>query len=1085
MPPVLTLRPRTAIALRRLLLAMMIVVATVIPVVGAQEEGEGFDPNDYFSTMRWRNIGPTRGGRSVAVAGVVQDPQTYYFGSTGGGLWKTTDAGTTWSNVSDGFFKTGSVGAIAVAESDPNVIYVGMGEHAVRGVMTTHGDGVYKSTDAGATWTHMGLAATRVISRIRVHPKNPDLVYVAAQGATHGWTEDRGIYRSADGGETWEKIHFVSDQAGAADLSMDMSNPRILYAAYWQHIRRPWIVESGGPDSGIWKSKDGGDTWTELSDGLPETMGKIGVDVSRANPERVYAIVEAEYGDGGLYRSDDGGQTWAHLSDDRTIQTRSWYYMEVFADPQDENTVVVLNAPFMRSIDGGRTFERVGVPHGDNHDLWVNPTNNQIMVNANDGGANVSFNAGATWSTQQNQPTAQFYRVIADEQFPYHVYGGQQDNSAIGIVSAAPGRIGWSDFYNVAGCESAYLAFDDPKAPRYVYGTCIEGDIDVWDRESGERKPIRPYPELSLGVNPIDQKFRFNWNNPVVGSPHEVGVIYQAGNALFRTDDRGQSWAQISPDLTRNDEEKQQIGGGPFTNENAGGEVYNTIFYVTESPVQAGVIWTATDDGLVQLSLDSGATWNDVTPQAVQQMGRGGESPGEALINSIEASPHEAGTAYIAVSRYKFNDLTPHFFRTTDYGGTWTHIVDGIADEHWARVIREDPERPGLLYAGTENGMYISFDAGDQWHSWQLNLPTVPVTDLFVHPSGDLIASTQGRAFWILDDLAPLRQLAEVAMDAPMLLRPRDTVMVTWSGGFGPGPVGDEGSYPGQNPPSGVQIYFHMPVLDAAESDGAEGTDADTDADEPLVTLRVLDASGSQVRVMSSDTEVVEDAEPLSVQPGLNRVVWDFRHSSVEEVEDIAVFGSFAGREVAPGEYTIQLVIGEQTLSEQVTLAPAPWRTATAADYQAQDGFLAEVHELLGAMSSAANRLQGVRMQVEALAERVIDVEGSDDLREACDDLSERLEAWDAEIIARRTHNFQDIINFENKLLSQVIALVGAVDGTEPPVTAGARERLVDLQAEWAGHAERASQFDTDIETINTLVRDAGMGGIVLPSTEE
>jgi len=486
----------------------------------------------------------------------------------------------------------------------------------------------------------------------------------------------------------------------------------------------------------------------------------------------------------------------------------------------------------------------------------------------------------------------------------------------------------------------------------------------------------------------------------------------------------------------------------------------------------------------VQLSRDSGATWNDVTPEAVRQMGRGGESTGEALINSIEASPHDAGTAYIAVSRYKFNDLTPHFFRTTDSGETWTHIVDGIADEHWARVIREDPERSGLLYAGTENGMYVSFDAGDQWHSWQLNLPTVPVTDLFVHPTGDLIASTQGRAFWILDDLTPLRQLTAGDMDAPTLLQPRDTVMVTWSGGFGPGPGPGGGSFPGQNPPPGVQIFFHMPESEAVESE-SEDVDADADSDEPVVTLRVLDAAGGQVRVLSTDPDSIADAESLSVSPGLNRVAWDFRHSSVEEVEDIAVFGSFGGREVTPGEYVIELTVGEETLSQRVTLKAAPWRTATVADYQAQDEFVAEVHDLLGSMSGAVNRLYGVRTQIEALAKRAADVDGTDDLREACDDLSASLEAWDAEIIARQTHNFQDIINFENKLLAQVIALVGAVDGTEPPVTAGVRERLVDLQAAWAEHADRVSEFETEIESINAMVRDAGMGGIVLPSSEE
>ncbi len=1058
-------------------LSLALLVAAPGPSSAAPQQE--LDPDSYLSVMRWRNIGPTRGGRSVAVAGVVSDPRTYYFGGTGGGVWKTTDAGTTWANVSDDQFGTGSVGAIAVADSDPNVVYVGMGEHAVRGVMTSHGDGVYKSTDGGKTWTHMGLEETRVISRIRVHPRDPDLVYVAAQGATHGWTEDRGIYRSGDGGKTWARVHFVSERAGASDLSMDTTNPRILYAAYWEHIRRPWIVESGGESSGIWKSADGGDTWTRLTTGLPDTMGKVGVDVSRANPDRIFAIVEAEYGSGGLYRSDDAGSSWSHLSDDRFIQTRSWYYMEVFADPLDENTVYVMNAPFMKSIDGGRTFSTVAVPHGDNHDLWINPERNEVMINANDGGANVSFNGGLSWSTQRNQPTAQFYRVTADEQFPYHVYGGQQDNSAIGIASAAPGIIGWDDFYDVSGCESAYIAFDDPKAPRYVYGTCIEGDLDVWDRQSGERKPIRAYPELNLGVNPVNHKFRFNWNNPVVGSPHEVGVIYHAGNVLFRTEDRGQSWTEISPDLTRDDVEKQQIGGGPFTNENAGGEVYNTIFYVAESAAQAGVLWVGTDDGRIQLSRDAGSTWVDVTPEVVTQMGRGGEAPGEALVNSIEASPHDPGTAYAAVSRYKFNDLTPYVFRTTDFGATWTRIVEGIHDEHWARVVREDPTRSGLLYLGTENGIYLSFDAGDRWHTWQLNMPRVPITDLMVHPSGDLIAATQGRAFWILDDLSPVRGMsADGVADATVLLQPRDTVMVTWSGGFGfgaPAPAG-------QNPPAGVQAYFHL----------------DEETATNLVRLRVRDSAGDLVRTYTSDPDAPASAAgggppgfPFGVpagpstfqaQAGLNRLAWDFRHESVEQVDDIAVFGSFAGRQVPPGPYTLELEAGDEVLSTNVELTQPPWRLATAAQYAAQDEFLSEAQGLLGAMSSAANRMAGVREQLTALAGRVASHEGAAAIAEACQQLASRLEEWDGEIVQRRTQNFQDIINFENKLLAQAVAVVGSVDGTEPPVTAGARQRLTDLQAQWAEHAERLAAFEADIESINSMVRDAGIGGVLLPN---
>ncbi|MCZ6916275.1 MAG: glycosyl hydrolase, partial [Gemmatimonadetes bacterium] len=545
--------------------------------------------DELFSAMRWRNIGPFRGGRSVAVAGVPSDPLTYYFGSTGGGVWKTTDAGVTWTNVSDGSFNTGSVGAIAVAESDANVVYVGMGEHAVRGVATSHGDGVYRSTDAGKTWTHLGLPQSRAISRIRVHPKDPDLVYAAVQGAPYGESEERGIYRSKDGGDNWERIHFVSSRAGASDLAMDMTNPRILYAAFWDHLRRPWVVESGGDGSGIWKSTDGGDTWVELEEGLPDLMGKIGIDVSRANPERVFANVEAGDDKGGLYRSDDAGETWTHVNAERIIQTRSWYYMEVYADPQDEETVYVLNAPMMRSIDGGRTFTSVRVPHGDNHDMWINPTNNKNIINANDGGANVSFNAGRSWSTQRNQPTVQFYRVNADNQFPYHLYGGQQDNSSVGIASAALGGVTWKDWYASAGCESAYLAFD-PDRPQRVLGTCIQGGVDVWDRTTRLTKSTQPYAMMGLGTRASDQKYRFDWNAPIMASPHDPNTFFYGGNVVFKTSNYAQSWEVISPDLTRDEDDKQGLGGIPITNELAGGEIYNIIMYLIESPVVAGTI---------------------------------------------------------------------------------------------------------------------------------------------------------------------------------------------------------------------------------------------------------------------------------------------------------------------------------------------------------------------------------------------------------------------------------------------------------------------------------------------------------------
>ncbi len=820
------------------------VACSLVPSVRAQTP---IVDTALYGTLAWRNIGPFRGGRSVAVAGVPQRPHTFYFGSTGGGLWKTADAGETWANISDGFFKTGSVGAIAVAPSDPNVIYVGMGEHAVRGVMTSHGDGVYRSTDAGATWSHLGLTVTRHIARIRVHPTDPDLVYVAAQGAVHGPNPERGIYRSRDGGKTWALVHKVSETAGASDLAMDPTNPRILYAAYWDHQRLPWQVRSGGPGSGLWKSVDGGDNWSKLGGGLPGLMGKTGVSVSPVDPNLVWAIVEAEQG--GLYKSEDAGKTWRRTSSDRAIQTRSWYYMEVYADSRDRETVYVLNAPFLRSIDGGRTFQEIQVGHGDTHDLWINPADNRVMILGDDGGAEVTTNGGKTWSTQNNQPTAQFYRVNTDNRFPYRVYGGQQDNSSVAILSRNPAGFGITDrdWFGGPGCESAYIAFD-PDNPRYLYGGCYQGIITEMDAETRYDRDVMAYPATNLSISPKDHRYRFNWNAPILTSPHDPGVIYHAANVLFRTSDRGNSWTAISPDLTRNDKSRQGPGGVPITNEGAGGEVYNTIATVAESPKQAGLIWVGTDDGLVQLTRDGGASWQNVTPKGLP----------EALVNAVEASPHDAGTAYIAVTRYKFNDFTPHFYRTRDFGRTWDRIVSGVPADSWARVIREDPIRQGLLYAGTETGMLVSFDGGDHWQPLQRNLPVVPVTDLKVQ-GNELVAATSGRAFWILDDLGVLHQLSpETAQRDVALLAPAPAYRVP-GGGF---------SLPlprtGQNPPPGAQLRFFLKRA--------------PDSANP-VTVEVLDASGAVVRSWATRPGPGSSADSLRASAGMNLLRWNLRHT--------------------------------------------------------------------------------------------------------------------------------------------------------------------------------------------------------------
>ncbi|HLE85236.1 MAG TPA: hypothetical protein VJG13_12930, partial [Thermoanaerobaculia bacterium] len=727
------------------------------PAAPAEEAAEHPVDPALFGGLEWRNVGPSRGGRVTAVAGVPGEPFTYYFGATGGGVWKTTDGGTTWKNVSDEFFGSGSVGALAVAPSDPNVVYAGMGESPIRGVATGHGDGVYRSTDAGRTWTHLGLDGTEHVGGLAVHPRDPDVVWVAAQGSAWRTTAERGVYRSKDGGATWEQVLFVSDSAGASGLAMDPTNPRILYAAFWDHDRDPWRIRSGGPGSGVWKTTDGGDTWERLGLGkdggeegrLPEGMGKVRVAVSPARPERVWAMVEAD--DGGLYRSDDAGETWRLVNGERVLRARAWYYTHVFADPVDADTVYVLNAPFMKSTDGGRTFSRVRTPHGDNHDLWIAPEDNRRMINGNDGGANVSFNGGETWSTQGNQPTAQFYRVDVDSVFPYRLYGGQQDNSTVAIASAARGGIGRADWYDVGGCESAHVAFD-PNDPARIYAGCYQGIISEWDAVTRTERNVMAIPFLGLGTYPKDQPYRFNWNAPIEVSPHDPAVIYHAGNVLLRSSDRGRTWTEVSPDLTRDEEDKQGPGGEPITNETAGGETYNTIFYVAPSPHEARTIWVGTDDGLVHVTRDGGATWAEVSPPGI---GTAAE-PGQ--VNAIEVSPHDPAAAYVAVTRYKFGDYRPYAFKTTDYGASWTRIGGGLPEGSWVRVVREDPVRRGLLYAGTETGAFVSFDDGARWQPLELGLPVVPVTDLKIQDD-DLVAATQGRAFWILDELGPLRQV--------------------------------------------------------------------------------------------------------------------------------------------------------------------------------------------------------------------------------------------------------------------------------------------------------------------------------------
>lgn len=1007
--------------------------------------------------LAWRNIGPTRGGRSNAVTGVPGNPLLYYMGSTGGGIWKTEDAGISWKNISDGFFRTGSVGAIAVAPSDPNILYVGMGEHAVRGVMTSAGDGIYKSLDGGKSWKHTGLPASQHIAGIRIHPTNPDLVYVAVQGALYGPSADRGIYRSADGGLSWKKIHFVNELTGCSDLSMDPSNPRILYAGMWEHQRKPWVVISGGQGSGFFKSTDGGDSWQKLTDGLPSQMGKTAISVSPANPSRVYALLEAEGDKGGVYRSEDGGLKWSQVNKNRVTVARAWYYINIFADPKNPDKVYVLNAPTLKSIDGGKSFSNIEVPHGDCHNLWINPDNPDNMIEANDGGACISFNGGQSWSSQENQPTAQFYRVITDNRFPYFVYGGQQDNTTVAIASrTASARIGMKDWYEVAGGESAFIAFD-PNQPDKVFAGSYQGNIDAWDATTRIEKDVMSYPFIGLAVKPADARYRFNWNAPIVADPHRPGVIYHAGNVVFRTDNNGQSWTVISQDLTRNDKSKQGDGGTPFTNEGAGGEVYNTISYLACSPLRKGEIWAGTDCGLVHMSTDDGSSWQNITPTGL----------GEALVNSIELSPHEPGTAYLAVTRYKFNDPSPLVYFTRDYGKSWSLRVKGISTGDFVRVVREDPIRKGLLYAGTETGMYISFNGGEHWQRWKTNLPAVAITDLTIR-NNDLVAATSGRAFWILDDLGPVQQGNWEAqpLKSAKLFTPRPTVR--WDVPAPTTPVA------GQNPLNGVIIHYWLPEA----------------MDSATLSLKVYDTNKKLLRTYNSRPDKKHMVYPggppppqvIPAKKGLNRFNWDMRLENIPGVPNTFINGSYRGRLVAPGDYTLVLQTPTDSQSVSISIIADKRVAASLADYALQDQMISVIDSTVTDMHQSVSRMKQVKKQLEDHASLLKGKAGTDSLLKLGTGLLKEINQWEEKLITSRQQTFQDVINFYNRLNAELLDLKRRMDTHDPRVTEGAKQRYRDLMEEWAVQRRSLTEIiDVKMVAYNKLYRDLQLPALVLP----
>ena len=991
-----------------------------------------------FQVGEWRDIGPFRGGRSTASTGITGNDQIYYMGTTGGGLWKTEDAGISWKNISDGYFETGSVGAVAVSESDNNIVLVGMGESPVRGVMTSSGDGVYKSLDGGDTWVHLGLENTKHISQVRIHPSDPNIIYVSAQGSPYGDTKERGIYRTFDGGKNWENILFIDPSSGAVDLAMDYTNPRVLYASFWDHQRLPWYVRSGGKGSGIWKSNDGGDTWKKLSDGLPKSvMGKIGVAVSRANPKVVYAIIESD--EGGLYKSDNGGESWKLINDERVLRARSWYYMHIYADPSDENIVYVLNAPMMKSIDGGKTFTNIRVPHGDNHYLWINPNNSNILINSNDGGANISFNAGKSWSTQKNQPTSQFYRVNVDNRFPYWVYGGQQDNSSVAIKSSTfSNGISWKDWIaGVGGCETAYVAFDKNN-PVLMYAGCYQGIITEYSLNLDNTKDIMAYPSMGLGEPSDEQKYRFNWNAPIIVSEHNPNVIYHAANKLLKTSDRGITWEEISPDLTKNKKENLGPGGGPITNEGAGGEVYHTIYYVAESPHDKNIIYTGADDGLVHITRDGGKSWSNITPELE-----------EGMINSIEVSPHDPATVYIAFNRYKFDDFSPYILKSKDYGETWTVYGSDIEKNSFVRVVREDKNKKDLLYAGTERGIYMSKNGGINWFKWQRNLPIVPITDLVVHQN-DLVVATQGRGFWIYDDITPLHEFSnEIKSENIHMFNVENNHKVLFSAMRRQGPLG-------KNPYYGTEIKYFLREYNPEDS--------------LEMNIEIKNINGDIIRTFSSSEKY--KSKRIDLKEGYSSVKWGGDVEGFVPPNGVMVprgsDGYMSSYDVMPGKYNVTLTYGDYTKTSDFIIMPDPRKSISQDDYNKKYQLLRNIHDDVESIYNSLQKMQDVRSQLNDLQNRLSSDFNS--IKNLSNETVELIDLTESKLISPKQKTFQDVINFRNQLDAQFLDLLNTVNGNIPPLTNGELQRFDDLHLSWMEIKKSYDKVLENVKSINTMI---------------
>jgi photosystem II stability/assembly factor-like uncharacterized protein len=1025
----------------------------------AQDASKADSP---FAGLTFRQVGPFRGGRVGAVTGVQTEPLTFYFGATGGGIWKTTDAGLHWMPVADGQLKLGSVGAIAVADTDPNIVYAGMGEADLRG-NASHGDGVYKSTDAGHTWKNVGLVDTQQIGAVKIDPKNPDIVFVAAMGHMTGPNPERGVFRTKDGGKTWQKVLFKSENTGAIDVEIDPTNSQVIYASFYQFLRKPWTFESGGPESGLWKSTDGGDTWKDISKapGMPKgILGRIGIAVSPAKAGSLWVIVEAEAG--GVFHSDDGGATWALVNEARDVKQRAWYYSRIFADPKNPNTMYALNTSFYRSIDGGHTFKAIPTGHGDNHDLWIANDDPNRMIESNDGGANITLDGGKSFSTIMNQPTAQFYRVVTDNDFPYHIYGAQQDNTTVETSSRGnSGAITESDWHEVGGGESGWIA-PDPTDSRFVYAGSYDGLLTRYDNKTGSLTNVTVWPDNPMGSGVEAMKYRFQWSFPMLFSPNDPKLLYAGANVLMGTRDGGHSWSVMSPDLTRDDKSKQGPVGGPLTKDNTAVEYYDTIFTIDESTVAKGEIWVGSDDGLIHLTRDGGKTWENVTPK---------DFPDFIRVNCIAASPFDAGTAYVAATMYLTDDYRPFLYKTTDFGKTWTKIITGIPADDFTRTIRPDPKRKGLLIAGTEAHLYISYNDGANWLPFQLNLPNVPITDVtFQKREDDLVVATQGRGFYVMDAMPAVRALEPGKLaDAPLTMLPlKPAYRYSGGGGFGGG--GAAGAA-GTNPPSGVLIYYKLKSKPSGD-----------------VTIRVTDEAGKLVNEYTSKEEPKEPAAleedegrraapKPTTKPGLNRFVWNLRYTDATKFPGMILWAAGTnGPLVVPGTYTVEVSADGHTEKQTVLVKADPRVASTPEGYKKQLELALQIRDRFSAANNAVIQIRGAKQQLDGYAAKAEPKLAAEAKR-----ISNELGAVEDAIYQTKLRANEDALNFPIKLNNKLGALLGTVMQSDSEPTEQSYAVFQELSAALQVQLDKLQAITSkDVTDFNKLVREQNIPAITM-----